>query len=375
MRVLHLINHARDSGNGIVNTAVDLACGQRALGLDVTVASSGGAFVPLLEAHGVRHLTLRTGRRPIDLWWGQADLRAALRASRPDIVHAHMLAPLLLSLAVRAFHPHRLVTSVHNEFERGAVLMGLGDRVIAVSDAVAASLRRRGVPTGRIRVVRNGPLGSPRAIVAPAEPPVLERPAILTVGGLYRRKGVDVLIDAFHRLAPRFPAAHLYVVGAGPDRALFEAAAAAGPGADRIRFEGFRSGPARYMQAADVFVLASRREPFGLVLAEARAAGMAVLGSDVDGIPEVLEGGRAGLLFPPGDAEGLADALGGLLADPEALARWRTRAAANLDWLGTDRMCRETCAVYDDALATGQRGRRAAKLALDAGAELPRSRP
>ena len=350
-RVLHLINHVRDTGNGIVNTAVDLACGQRTLGVEVAVASSGGAFGRLLEQHGVRHCTVGTGHRPGALWRANRDLRGVLGEFRPDIVHAHMLAPTVLAFLAKPGRGYRLVTSVHNEFERAALLMGLGDRVIAVSDAVARSLRRRGMPGRKLWVVRNGPLGSARAAsVTAAMPAELKRPAILTVGGLYRRKGVDLLIDAFHAIAGDFPSCQLYIIGDGPDRPAFELQANCGHGAERIHFEGFRSGPMAYMRAADIFVLASRREPFGLVLAEARAAGAAIVAADVDGIPEVLDGGRAGRLVPPGDVPALAQALRQLLADEGELAAWRARAGGNLDWLGVERMCRETCAVYDDAL-------------------------
>ena len=93
-------------------------------------------------------------------------------------------------------------------------------------------------------------------------------------------------------------------------------------------------------------MLASRREPFGLVLAEARAAGCAVVASDVDGIPEVLEHGRTGWLVPPADSEAIAQALTALLQDPTQLAYWKGRAQQNLDWLSVDRMHRETLALY-----------------------------
>ena len=122
--------------------------------------------------------------------------------------------------------------------------------------------------------------------------------------------------------------------------------------------------------AADIFVLASRREPFGLVLAEARAAGMAVIGSAVDGIPEVLEDGRAGILVPPDDPAALSRALGALLADPGELARWRNRATSDLAWLHTERMCQETCAVYEDALAAAPRRTRRGRT-LGVGVQLP----
>src|SRR5690349_18038833 len=62
LRILHVLNHVRDVGNGIVNVVVDLACAQRARGHEVAVVSSGGEFEPLLEARGVRHIRLSQRR-------------------------------------------------------------------------------------------------------------------------------------------------------------------------------------------------------------------------------------------------------------------------------------------------------------------------
>ena len=64
MRVLHILNDVTDRGNGIVNTAVDLALEQARQGLVVTVASAGGGYKPLLENAGVLHFTLDQSRRP-----------------------------------------------------------------------------------------------------------------------------------------------------------------------------------------------------------------------------------------------------------------------------------------------------------------------
>jgi glycosyltransferase involved in cell wall biosynthesis len=163
---------------------------------------------------------------------------------------------------------------------------------------------------------------------------------------MYRRKGIAELIEAFAQIAAEFPDAHLYLVGNGPDREMFEAQAQSTAVSDRIHFEGFQSEPQRYLLATDIFVLASHREPFGLVLSEAREAGCAIIASDVDGIPEALSGGQAGMLVPPSDSQSLVAALSQLLKDPKMLHRWKDQAQQNLEWLTTERVNEETLAVY-----------------------------
>jgi glycosyltransferase involved in cell wall biosynthesis len=102
--------------------------------------------------------------------------------------------------------------------------------------------------------------------------------------------------------------------------------------------------------ATDIFVLASHREPFGLVIPEAREAGCAIIASNVDGIPEALDNGQAGLLVPAKDSHALAEALVQLLSDPKNLGEWKNRASQNLDWLNVERVNQETLAVYQEAI-------------------------
>jgi glycosyltransferase involved in cell wall biosynthesis len=104
------------------------------------------------------------------------------------------------------------------------------------------------------------------------------------------------------------------------------------------------------MRAADIFVLASRREPFGLVISEARGAGAAILATAVDGIPEALDGGAAGILVPPYNSEALSAQMRSLLTNPDELLLWRQRARQNLGQYHVSRMCRETIAVYQELL-------------------------
>jgi glycosyltransferase involved in cell wall biosynthesis len=352
MRILHLSNHVRNSGNGIVNVAVDLACAQRGAGFSVAVASSGGQFEGLLRAHNVSHYHLSQQRRPLSLMVTARNFRKLVREFRPDIVHAHMMTGAVLAYLLKWRREYRLVTTVHNDYQRSAILMGLGDRVIAISDAVAGSMAQRGVPSEKIRVVRNGPLGSPRnSDVAGQSALTLCHPAIVTVAGMYVRKGIIPLLNAFAQVLQVHPGAHLYLVGDGPDRAGFEAISRELGISEGVHFEGFQAQPGRYLRGADIFVLASLSEPFGLVIAEAREAGLPVVATRVGGIPEVLDGGEAGTLVPAGDPSLLARALCQLIADPTLLSDGRARARRNIEWLSVGRMHRDTMTVYEELVA------------------------
>lgn len=352
MRILHILNHIQEIGNGIVNAAIDLACLQAQAGCEVAVASSGGEYETLLSQHGVKHFAFDQSRKPIPLLKAVGRFRTIVHTFNPQLIHTHMMTGVVLARLLRGTANYALVATVHNEFQRSANLMGLADQVIAISQAVAASMQQRGVSAKKLRVVANGTLGSPRTRpLSEIEPLALQHPAIATVAGMSHRKGITKLIDAFVQIADSLPTAHLYLVGDGPDRAEFEHQAKASPFAARIHFEGFQAEPQRYLLATDVFVLASYREPFGLVLSEAREAGCAIVASNIDGIPEVLEQGQAGLLVPPGDETALANALSQLLTHPEELQAWRHKAQQNLEWLTVKRVHQETLKVYKEAIA------------------------
>jgi glycosyltransferase involved in cell wall biosynthesis len=352
MRILQLLNDIRELGNGIINVTIDLACLQAKAGHDVAVASAGGEYEALLATYGVKHFRLDQRRHPLNLIKAASHYRQIVRTFQPEIVHAHMVTGLVLAKALRVGTDYGLVSTVHNEFQRSALLMGLADRVIAVSQAVADSLAQRGIPPAKLRVIRNGTLGSPRSHFSSFNqtlaPVVLQHPAITTVAGMYRRKGISELTAAFAKIAPKFPQAHLYLVGNGPDREQFELEAKRTDVADRIHFEGFQPQPQRYLKETDIFVLASQREPFGLVLSEAREAGCAIVASQVDGIPEALDKGKAGMLVPPTDVDALAAAIAELLTNPDLLKTWQDRAQTNLEWTYVARVHEETLELYQE---------------------------
>jgi glycosyltransferase involved in cell wall biosynthesis len=351
MRVLHILNHVQEIGNGIVNVAVDLACLQAKNGHEVAVASGGGEYEELLASYGVKHLQLDQTRTPANLILAAARYRQIIKKFQPDIVHAHMMTGIVLAKVLKANSHYSLVSTVHNEFQRSAILMGLADRVIAVSKAVSESMAKRGTPQHKLRVISNGTLGSVRSSnIQEYEPVELQHPAIVTVAGMYQRKGISELIDAFAQIAADFPEANLYIVGNGPDRQTFAEQAESTPCNHRIHFTGFQPQPQRYLLAADIFVLASHRDPSPLVIPEAREAGCAIVASDVDGIPEALDHGAAGILFPAKNSQALADALANLLQNPDLLCQWQDQAQQNLQRLTVGRVNQETLAVYAELM-------------------------
>jgi glycosyltransferase involved in cell wall biosynthesis len=211
------------------------------------------------------------------------------------------------------------------------------------------------MPNNKIRVVHNGVLGTPRLEELASGPRLrLRHPAIVTVAGLYWRKGIADLIEAFDAVSRRNASAHMYIVGDGPQRREFEAQARQSFDYSRIYFAGFVPDPRHYYQEADIFVLASHQEAFGLVLTEARNAGCAVVATDVGGIPEALDGGEAGIVVPPCRSDVLASALIRLIEAPAELDRLRRRARENLEAFTVKRVSAQTLDVYREVTIAPQ---------------------
>lgn len=143
---------------------------------------------------------------------------------------------------------------------------------------------------------------------------------LLHAGRLGHEKNIDVVLRAFARVAERLPGYTLDIIGDGPARAGLQRLASSLGVADRVTFRGFmeRSALASTYREYDAFVTASTIETQGIVLLEAMAAGLPVVGVDALAIPEIVQHGRAGLVVPPGDDTAIAEAIEHLLPD-EAL--------------------------------------------------------
>jgi phosphatidylinositol alpha-1,6-mannosyltransferase len=150
------------------------------------------------------------------------------------------------------------------------------------------------------------------------------RPLVVCVSRLVRRKGQDVLIEAMPAILRREPDAALLIVGGGPERERLErVSAVAPPGCVAFAGEVPDGDLPAYHAAADVFAMPCRSrlaglevEGFGIVFLEAAAAGTAVVAGDSGGAAEAVEDGETGLVVDGRHAGAVAEAVGGLLADP-----------------------------------------------------------
>jgi glycosyltransferase involved in cell wall biosynthesis len=200
------------------------------------------------------------------------------------------------------------------------------DRTMAVSSAAADELATiTGLPRTSIAIVHNGVVTPELAQEAqsPAPHPWLEQanvPVILGVGRFSRVKDFVTLIRAFHCLRGQRPC-RLIIIGEGRQRKRLMKLIETLRLEDDVDLPGFTANPYPYLAHADVFVLPSRQEAFGMVLVEAMALGTAVVATDCPGAPrEILEGGRLAPLVPVGDPAAMAAAIASILDHPPAAA-------------------------------------------------------
>ncbi len=154
-------------------------------------------------------------------------------------------------------------------------------------------------------------------------------PRLLFVGLLDEVKGVQVLLRAFARVHAAHPGARLDIVGDGPRRGEYEALASELGVAAAVRFHGAltRDAIAPMMREADLLVLPSRTETFGIVVVEALACGLPVVATRVGALPELVDS-AAGVLVDPADPVALADGIAAALA---GLNRVRSAGARSAD--------------------------------------------
>ncbi len=186
-------------------------------------------------------------------------------------------------------------------------------------------LIRMGIDPARIHVL---PLWLNRAFLEGLVPEPVDlaapRPWILYVGQLTPRKGADWLIRALPRILARIPSASLLIAGHNPARRSELIALAEALGVrDRLHLLGFVSEAQKafLFRECDVYVLPTRYEGFGLPLLEAYWFETPLVSTRIPVVDEVVVDGETGVLVPYGDVDALADAVAGLLADPDRARR------------------------------------------------------
>lgn len=131
-------------------------------------------------------------------------------------------------------------------------------------------------------------------------------------------KRVQDVIRIFARVCSRVPA-RLLMIGDGPERSSAEWLAKSLKVSDRIHFVGKHDRVSQLLPAADLMLMPSEMESFGLAALEAMACEVPTIGTNVGGVPELIQNGVTGMLFPVGDVDAMGDAAAELLRDPTRL--------------------------------------------------------
>jgi glycosyltransferase involved in cell wall biosynthesis len=369
MHVLSVLRDRQPLG-GKQQYAFDLAALLRAGGARVTWLTMGGEadadtiVLPRLAVDSPR-LWARLGAAYRRLYNRSAyrAVQALARRARPDLAHlhdhVHFSTALLDALAdlgipvVYTLHDFQLLCpvsvffrqreSVHCEACRGgryhravryrcshgklanSAISALDNwlfdqrgaaRIVARFIAPSRFVRQKFIEFGwdghQIEVIPH-----PAPCAWAAVPPPDDGP-ILCVARLWRQKGVHVLLEALARLNAR--GLPVVIAGDGPEREALSRRAAA-LGLTSVRFIGSLDRDAiqaLYRQSRWVVVPSLWPEVFGLVCVEAFASGRAVIAAAIGGLPELVTPGADGWLFPPGDAEALAERMDWMLRHPEA---------------------------------------------------------
>jgi len=265
-----------------------------------------------------------------------------------DLVHVHYAIPHATSAWIaeemlRGERDLKIVTTLHGT---DITLVGLHPSFQAITQfsilrshgltSVSEFLKDRtvedfNVPGERIRVIpnfidprifRRGKEPCHRATLAPGGERI-----IMHVSNFRAVKRIPDVVEVFAGIQKEIPA-RLVFVGDGPERPRGVERAEELGVADKVLFLGKHQSVDELLACADLFLLPSKNESFGLAALEALACGTPVIGSDMGGLPEVVTHGETGFLYPIGDTEAMAEGALSLLKDQ---ARWTRFSEAGRD--------------------------------------------
>jgi N-acetyl-alpha-D-glucosaminyl L-malate synthase BshA len=347
-----IVCYASMGGSGIVATELAKALAGR--GHDVHIISADqpfrlDTFTPGLAFHQVHTPSYPLFREPQYLLSLTNTIVRVARENGLDIIHAHYAVPHATAavlarqvLAASGSKPPAVVTTLHGTditvvgadpsySEIVAFSIAQSDGVSAVSYSLreatcrelsmdrqidvipnfldCATYRRNSVPAVRARYARGD----------------ADLRIVMHVSNFRPVKRIDSVVRVFARIAAQVPAV-LLLVGDGPEIPVARRMAAHLGVADRVQYLGAQENVIPLLSIADLFLLPSEQESFGLAALEAMACEVPVVTSTAGGLPEVIDHGRTGFLHPVGDVEGMAASGVQLLTD--ALLRARITAEA-----------------------------------------------
>jgi len=285
-----------------------------------------------------------------------------------DVVHGLDVYSSMALIVILFAHKHRIpcIITCHTVTDSPfsiflqrplGLALSKADRLIAVSRASARFSRSLGFPEERITVVPNGVdlscfNGEIDAFVMREELGIGDEPLVVTASRLIKRKSPDLLISAFARVLKVVPDAKLVIAGSGREEDNLSRQIKGLNITNSVFMVGKlpKEKVAQLMAAADVFVLPSKMESFGLSLLEASAVGVPVVCSNAGGVPEVFQDGFNALLYPPGDDNAMAKAINCLIQDRELAKTISANAVETASRFTWEMAAKQTLRVCEEVL-------------------------
>jgi glycosyltransferase involved in cell wall biosynthesis len=305
-------------------------------------------------------------RSKLDLWPAR-EIAKIVRCGGYRLIHAHTVRTAMVGALAARLAGVPFVYHIHSPASRNGTgrwsdranaflerfCLRKAARLIAVSESLAGEMIRQGYPAERISVVHNG---VPALYEAPFRAAPRGRWTLGTVALFRPRKGLEVLLEALAILRGKGYSVRLKAVGAFEtpqyERTIRERAARLELN-EAVEWTGFTSDVTSELLAMDLFALPSLfGEGLPMVVLEAMAAGVPVVASAVEGVPEAIRDGQDGLLTIPGDAEDLARKIASIIDGRADWQMLRSNAIARQKQFFSDEsMARGVAEVYRGVLA------------------------
>ncbi len=335
--VVHVVEDLRIGGLERVIQTIVMGLDKGKYLVEVWCLAGGGEIADELSGEGipVRILGLTSYYDPRRI----LELAFLLQKAEVDMIHSHgyyastfaRLAGLKAGRVAMVRHMH---TTDHRFSPRNmrieALLSLCTDQVICVSRAVRAfAVETLGINAKRTCVIyntayakRNGSQGASLESSRAELGIEADDFVIVMIASLTRNKGHKVLLHAARQLRQQHPRIKFLVVGDGPLRGELNGEAKQFGLAGHVVFTGQQKDVSPYLEMAHTIVLPTLfREGLSVALIEGASAGLPLVGSNLGGIPEVIEHQQNGFLVRPGDAAGLAAAIGRLIENPDLRER------------------------------------------------------
>lgn len=279
-----------------------------------------------------------------------------------DLVHFHGASiPLLITIPFLKFFKKKVISKVSSAklgIEAGSFygrywflgkffihILRSVDAFVAISEEIKEGLLTDGYEQSRIYRIPNF---VDISIFYPDRKKETTDKTVIFTGALDKRKGADILLEAWKDVSETFPHGHLIILGNGPMKASLKMKAKDLGISDRVTFAGHVNNVPDYLRRVDLYVLPSLQEGLPNSLLEAMSCGLPVIASKIGGVVDVVEDGKSGVLFEPGNVLDLSSAMIRLLKDAELRQRLGAEARRRIvESFSIDRIAKEYIKLYE----------------------------